>query len=233
MEISGGIDICQMSFPTGATAILLLVCMLSTFSANCPNNIVLFACCVLTGFLGRIAQCNLPPIFGACNCNDGWRLMSSAGRSVSPCLQYNVQRLGKDRFRFISPYTTARLNKRQKIFFHTDIVLHSANTSEIQATKKPHNYHKIAVWQKDDRIRKSPLKFCVYYYSELEGDCQASIITELWRLSVVFCVTLWHMRNSVWFCTRSEWACSPIGRPPTSPIHSVRYCIGCRPAAFP
>ena len=113
------------------------------------------------------------------------------------------------------------------------IVLHSANTSEIQATKKPHNYHKIAVWQKDDRIRKSPLKFCVYYYSELEGDCQASIITELWRLSVVFCVTLWHMRNSVWFCTRSEWACSPIGRPPTSPIHSVRYWIGCRPAAFP
>ena len=112
------------------------------------------------------------------------------------------------------------------------IVLHSANTSELQATKKPHNYHKIAVWQKDDRIRKSPLKFCVYY-SELEGDCQASIITELWRLSVVFCVTLWHMRNSVWFCTRSEWACSPIGRPPTSPIHSARYWIGCRPAAFP
>ena len=184
-------------------------------------------------FLGRIVQCKRPPIFGVCNCNDGWRLMSSAGRSVSPCLQYNVQSLGKDRFRFISPYTTARLNKRQKIFFHTDIVLHSANTSEIQATKKPHNYHKIAVWQKDDRIRKSPLKFCVYYYSELEGDCQASIITELWRLSVVFCVTLWHMRNSVWFCTRSEWACSPIGRPPTSPIHSVRYCIGCRPAAFP
>ena len=106
------------------------------------------------------------------------------------------------------------------------IVLHSANTSELHATKKPHNYHKIAVWQKDDRIRKSPLKFCVYYYSELEGDCQASIITELWRLSVVFCVTLWHMRNSVWFCTRSEWACSPIGRPPTSPIHSVRYWIG-------
>ena len=106
------------------------------------------------------------------------------------------------------------------------IVLHSANTSELQATKKPHNYHKIAVWQKDDRIRKSPLKFCVYYYSELEGDCQASIITELWRLSVVFCVTLWHMRNSVWFCTRSEWTCSPIGRPPTSPIHSVRYWIG-------
>ena len=74
----------------------------------------------------------------------------------------------------------SRLDKRQKNFFHTDIVLHSANTSEIQATKKPHNYHKIAVWQKDDRIRKSPLKFCVYYYSELEGDCQASIITELW-----------------------------------------------------
>ena len=162
MEISGGIDICQMSFPTGATAILLLVCMLSLFSTNCPNNIVLFACCGLTGFLGRI----------------------------SPCFQYSVQSLGRDRFRFISPYTTARLDKRQKIFSHTDIVLHSANTSEIPATKKPHNYHKIAVWQKDDRIRKSPLKFCVYYYSELEGDCQASIITELCRLSVVFCVTL-------------------------------------------
>ena len=42
-----------------------------------------------------------------------------------------------------------------------------------------HNYHKIAVWQKDDRIRKSPLKFCVYHYNELEGDCQAAIITEL------------------------------------------------------
>ena len=42
-------------------------------------------------------------------------------------------------------------------------------------TKKPHNYHKIAVWQKDDRIRKSPLKFYVYHYSEPSGDCQASI----------------------------------------------------------
>ena len=63
----------------------------------------------------------------------------------------------------------------------------------MQATKKPHNYHKIAVWQKDDRIRKSPLKFYVYYYSELSGDCQVSIFTELWRLSVAFCVTLWHM----------------------------------------
>lgn len=63
----------------------------------------------------------------------------------------------------------------------------------MQATKKPHGYHKIAVWQKDDRIRKSPLKFYVYYYSELSGDCQVSIFTELWRLSVAFCVTLWHM----------------------------------------
>src|SRR5699024_10700312 len=53
------------------------------------------------------------------------------------------------------------------------------NTSEIRATKKPHGYHKIAVWQKDDRIRKSPLKFYVYYYSDLSGDCQASSITEL------------------------------------------------------
>ena len=61
---------------------------------------------------------------------------------------------------------------------YRDIVPHSANTSEIRATKKPHNYHKIAVWQKDDRIRKSPLKFFAYYYSELEGDCQASIITQ-------------------------------------------------------
>ena len=176
MEISGGIDICQMSFPTGVTAILLLVCMLSLFSTNCPNNIVLFACCGLTGFLSRIAQCNHPPIFGICNCNDGWRLMSFAGRSVSPCFQYSVQSPGRDRFRFIKPYTTARLDKRQKIFLHTDIVLHSANTSEIQATKKPHNYHKIAVWQKDDRIRKSPLKFCDYYCSEFEGHCQAAII---------------------------------------------------------
>ena len=41
--------------------------------------------------------------------------------------------------------------------------------------KKPHDYHKIAVWQKDDRIRKSPLKFYVYHYSEPSGDCQASI----------------------------------------------------------
>ena len=56
----------------------------------------------------------------------------------------------------------------------------------MQTTKKPHGYHKIAVWQKDDRIRKSPLKFYAHYYSVLSGDCQASIITELWRLSVVF-----------------------------------------------
>ena len=102
-----------------------------------------------------------------------------------------------------------------------NLLVDSANTSEIQATKKPHNYHKIAVWQKDDRIRKSPLKFCVYYYSELEGDCQASIIAELCRLSVVFCVTLWHMRNSVWFCTRGEWACSPIVG------EAARCCLGC------
>src|SRR5699024_6403262 len=66
----------------------------------------------------------------------------------------------------------------------------------MQATKKPHNYHKTVVWQKDDRIRKSPLKFYVYYYNELSGDCQASIFTELWRLSVAFCVTLWHMSIS-------------------------------------
>ena len=145
----------------GATAILLLVCMLSLFSTNCPNNIVLFACCGLTGFLGRI----------------------------SPCFQYSVQSLGRDRFRFISPYTTAHLDKRQKIFPHTDIVLHSANTSEIPATKKPHNYHKIAVWQKDDRIRKSPLKFCVYHYNELEGDCQAAIITELCRREKLYLST--------------------------------------------
>ena len=96
-----------MSFPTGATAILLFVCILSLFSTYCPNI----------------------------------------------------------------------------------IVLHSANTSEIQATKKPHNYHKIAVWQKDDRIRKSPLKFCVYHYSELEGDCQAAIITELCRREKLYLST--------------------------------------------
>ena len=47
--------------------------------------------------------------------------------------------------------------------------------------KKPHGYHKIAVWQKDDRIWKSPLKFYAQYYSILSGDFQALIITELWR----------------------------------------------------
>ena len=99
MEISGGIDICQMSFPTGATAILLLVCILSLLSTKCPAA----------------------------------------------------------------------------------SILRSARFSRMQTTKKPHGYHKIAVWQKDDRIRKSPLKFCVYHYSELEGDCQAAIITELCR----------------------------------------------------
>ena len=112
--------------------------------------------------------------------------MSSAGRRIGPRFQYSVQRLRRDSLRFIGPYAAARLDKRQKIIFHTDIVLHSANASEIRATKKPHNYHKTVVWQKDDRIRKSPLKFYVYYYSDLSGDCQASIITELWRLSVVF-----------------------------------------------
>ena len=209
MEISGGIDICQMSFPTGATAILLLVCILSLLSTKCPaqkiapdsgtlnpNDIVLSACCGLTGFLGRI----------------------------SPCFQYSVQSLGRDRFRFISPYTTARLDKRQKIFSHTDIVLHSANTSEIQATKKPHNYHKIAVWQKDDRIRKSPLKFCVYYYSELEGVCQASIITELWRLSVVFVLLYgtWEILSG--FVLVVNGHVLPLGSHP--PVQFIQYDIG-------
>ena len=105
MEISGGIDICQMSFPTGATAILLLVCILSLLSTKCPAA----------------------------------------------------------------------------------SILRSARFSSMQTTKKPHGYHKIAVWQKDDRIRKSPLKFCVYYYNELEGDCQASIITELWLHLLMGC----------------------------------------------
>ena len=74
----------------------------------------------------------------------------------------------------------------------------------MQATKKPHNYHKTVVWQIDDRIRKSPLKFYVYYYNELSGDCQVSIFTELWRLSVAFCVTLWHM--SIYFAhPMSPW----------------------------
>ena len=104
------------------------------------------------------------------------------------------------------------------------IVLHSANTSELQATKKPHNYHKIAVWQKDDRIRKSPLKFCVYYYSELEGDCQASIITELWRLSVVFCVTLWHMRILSGFVLVVSGDVLPLGGHP--PVQFIQYDIG-------
>lgn len=98
MEISGGIDICQMSFPTGATAILLLVCILSLLSTKCPAA----------------------------------------------------------------------------------SILRSARFSSMQTTKKPHGYHKIAVWQKDDRIRKSPLKFYAQYYSILSGDFQALIITELW-----------------------------------------------------
>ena len=46
----------------------------------------------------------------------------------------------------------------------------------MRATKKPHGYHKIAVWQKDDRIRKSPLKFYDYHYSEISGVCQTLII---------------------------------------------------------
>ena len=117
------------------------------------------------------------------------------------CFQYSVQSLGRDRFRFISPYTTARLDKRQKIFFHTDIVLHSANTFEIQATKKPHNYHKIAVWQKDDRIRKSPLKFYAQYYSILSGDFQALIITELWRH--IYCFICYFSISS------ANWKLSP------------------------
>ena len=139
-----------------------------------------------------------------CNCNNGGGLTSAAGRHVSPRFQYSVQSLSGYRFCLIGPYAAARFDKRQKIIFHTSTILRSARFSRMQTAKKPHSYHKIAVWQKDDRIRKSPLKFYAYYYSILSGDCQASIITELWRLSVVFCVTLWHMRNSVWFCTRSE-----------------------------
>ena len=46
--------------------------------------------------------------------------------------------------------------------------------------KNPHNKHNKAERQKDDPIRKTPLKFYVCHYSELEGDCQAAIITELW-----------------------------------------------------
>ena len=98
MEISGGIDICQISFPTGTTAILLLVCILFLLSTKCPAA----------------------------------------------------------------------------------SILRSARFSRMQTTKKPHGYHKIAVWQKDDRIRKSPLKFYVQYYCILSGDCQALILTELW-----------------------------------------------------
>ena len=79
----------------------------------------------------------------------------------------------------------------------------------MQATKKPHNYHKTVVWQKDDRIRKSPLKFYVYYYNELSGDCQASIFTELWRLSVAFCVTLWHMSIDKMNVTQNDLTCKP------------------------
>ena len=125
-------------------------------------------------------------------------MTSAAGRGVSACFQYSVQRLGRDRFRFIGPYAAARLDQRQEIVFHTKIILHSVSFSRMPTTKKPHGYHKIAVWQKDDRIRKSPLKFYAHYYSVLSGDCQASIITELWRLSVVFlCYLMAHDSRKV------------------------------------
>lgn len=188
MEISGGIDICQMSFPTGATAILLLVCILSLLSTKCPAQ--------------KIAPDS--------------RIIKSERYSFVCVLRVD----------WLPGPDTPMQPPRHRARFPAASILRSARFSRMQTTKKPHGYHKIAVWQKDDRIRKSPLKFYAHYYSILSEDCQASIIMELWRLSVVFRVTLWHMRNSVWFCTRSEWACSPMGRPPISPIHSVRYWIG-------
>ena len=57
-----------------------------------------------------------PAYIGVCNCNDGWRLMSSAGRSVSPCFQYSIQSLSGYRFCLIGPYAAARFDKRQKSF---------------------------------------------------------------------------------------------------------------------
>ena len=190
-----------MSFPTGATAILLLVCILSLLYTKCP------AASTPAGepFLFRCQKSRVPdaPIrfqgqghgrpASYFHCNNGGGLTSATDRRVSPRFQYSVQSLSGYRFCLIVPYAAVRFDKRQKIIFHTSTILRSARFSRMQTTKKPHGYHKIAVWQKDDRIWKSPLKFYAQYYSILSGDCQALIIMELWRLSVVFCVTLWHM----------------------------------------
>ena len=100
----------------------------------------------------------------------------------------------------------------------------------MQATKKPHNYHKTVVWQKDDRIRKSPLKFYVYYYNELSGDCQASIFTELWRLSVAFCVTLWHMSicaGVIVAVTFQQVDCSPDAKTGTQCHNESLQYVNC------
>ena len=114
------------------------------------------------------------------HCNNGGGLTSAADRRVSPRFQYSVQSLSGYRFCLIVPYAAVRFDKRQKIIFHTSTILRSARFSRMQTTKKPHGYHKIAVWQKDDRIWKSPLKFYAQYYSILSGDCQALIIMEYW-----------------------------------------------------
>ena len=164
MEISGGIDICQMSFPTGATAILLFVCILSLLSTKCPAQ--------------KIAPDS--------------RIIKSERYSFVCVLRVEC----------LPGLDTPMQPPRHRVRFPAASILRSARFSRMQTTKKPHGYHKIAVWQKDDRIRKSPLKFYARYYSILSGDCRASIITELWRLSVVFCVTLWHIIQEK-FDTRS------------------------------
>ena len=95
----------------------------------------------------------------------------------------DMDKISGYRFCLIGPYAVARFDKRQKIIFHTSTILRSARFSRMQTTKKPHGYHKIAVWQKDDRIWKSPLKFYVQYYCILSGGCQALIIAGLRRAS--------------------------------------------------
>ena len=62
---------------------------------------------------------------------------------------------------------------RDKKLFSIQNLLFSVIFSETQTTKKPHNYHKTAVWQKDDLIRKSPLKFYImiaFSYSKISED---------------------------------------------------------------
>ena len=124
MEISGGIDICQMSFPTGATAILLLVCILSLLSTKCPaastpaGEPFLFRC-----QKSRVSDAPIrfqgqghgrPASYF--HCKNGGGLTSAADRRVSPRFQYSVQSFSGYSFCLIVPYAAVRFDKRKKSF---------------------------------------------------------------------------------------------------------------------